>query len=78
MAGESVETALAVPPGAVVRDGTRAFVFVQQEGGIFERRPVETGTEDDRRVVIARGLSAGETVAVAGTAALWTAHASVR
>lgn len=70
--------ALAVPLAAVVREGERAFVFVQGGDGTFERRAVETGPSDDRRVVITRGLAAGEAVVVAGTQALVTAHAAVR
>ncbi len=69
---------LAVPLSAVVREGTQSFVFVRQADGRFERRAVETGPGDDRRIAVRRGLSAGETIAVAGTEALRTAHAAVR
>jgi membrane fusion protein, heavy metal efflux system len=69
---------VAVPLEAVVLHGTRPFVFVQQKDGSFDRRAVETGVADDRHVLITKGLSVGETVAVAGTAALQTAYASIR
>jgi len=69
---------VAVPLEAVVLEGTRPFVFVRQKDGLFDRRAVETGAADDRRVLITKGLSAGETVAVAGTATLQTAYASIR
>ncbi len=69
---------VSVPLEAVVQEGTRSFVFVQQPDGGFDRRAVEAGADDDRRVIITRGLSAGETVAVAGTASLQTAYASIR
>ena len=69
---------VAVPLGAVVLEGTRSFVFVRQNDGSFDRRAVETGAADDRRVLVTSGLSAGETIAVAGTAALQTAYASIR
>ena len=42
------------------------FVFVRRPDGVFDRRFVETGRADDRRVEIVRGLEAGESVAVAG------------
>ncbi len=69
---------LAVPLAAIVRDAARSFVFVRQASGTFERRAVELGEADDRRVEVRSGLKEGEVVAVAGTAALQTAHASVR
>lgn len=72
------EPTLAVPLAAVVREGTQAFLFLQKADGTFDRRPVETGRSDDRRVEITRGLQEGEIVAVRGTAELQTAFASVR
>ena len=75
---ERPKPGLAVPLGAVVREGTRAFVFVQKADGTLERRPVETGRADDRYVEITGGLQRGELAAVQGTADLQTAYASVR
>ena len=72
------ESALAVPPGAVVREGTRSYVFVRKEDGSFERRPVETGRGSDRFVEITSGLRPGEPVAVRGATGLQTAFAAVR
>jgi len=72
------EPALAVPTGALVRQGTRAYVFVRRPDGIFERRAVETGRSDDRYVEITAGLATDEPVAVSGTADLQTAFASLR
>jgi RND family efflux transporter MFP subunit len=68
---------LAVPLGAVVRDGTRAYVFVQQPNGTFDRRAVRLGRSDDRNVEVLSGLTAGESIAVSGAAELATAYASV-
>lgn len=68
---------LAVPLGAVHREGTRAFVFVRT-GDTFERREVAVGRADDRFAEITRGLAAAEPVAVAGVDALNTAWQSVR
>jgi RND family efflux transporter MFP subunit len=69
---------LAVPLAAVVREGTNEFVFVRLADGRFERRAIETGAADDRRIAVRRGLAPGEAVAVAGAEALRTAHAAVR
>lgn len=70
--------ALAVPATAIVRQGTRAYVFVQDADGSFRRQPVELGRRDDRLVSVTRGLMPGEIVAVAGVADLQTAFASIR
>lgn len=69
---------LALPLGAVVRDGLRTYVFVEKPDGTFERRSVDAGRADDRYVEITKGLRAGEPVAVRGTAELQTAYASLR
>ncbi len=81
---ESAAT-LAVPGGAVVRDGVGAYVFVCKGGpfeplkeNVFERRPVETGRSDDQFVEIVAGLTEGEEVAVRGAADLQTAFANVQ
>ena len=72
------EPTLAVPLAAVVREGMRAYLFVQKPDEVFERRTVETGRADDRFVEITRGLEPGEKVAVEGVAELQTAYASLR
>ncbi len=69
---------LAVSRSAVVGEGTRSFVFVETPDGVFERRPVETGRADDRRVEILAGLRPGEPVAVRGVSELQTAYAGLR
>jgi len=69
---------LAVPHEALVREGMRAYVFVRQADGKFERRAVETGRADDRYVEITRGLEPREKIAVRGAAELATAYASLR
>jgi RND family efflux transporter MFP subunit len=68
---------LAVPVAAVIRDGTRAFVFVRT-GETFERREVALGRTDDRFAEVTSGLKPGEPVAVAAAEELNTAWASVR
>lgn len=72
------ETDLAVPTSAIVRDGMRHFIFVQKEEGLLERRHVELGRADDQFVVVRSGLTAGELVAVQGSAELQTTYAAVR
>jgi cobalt-zinc-cadmium efflux system membrane fusion protein len=70
--------ALAVPRSALVYEGTRAYAFVRQPDGAFERVPVELGRADDRLVEITRGLNPGDPVAVRGTAELQTAYAGIK
>lgn len=68
---------LAVPVGALVRDGTRTFVFVQV-GETFDRREITLGRIDDRHAEVTAGLVLGEPIAVTAADALHTAWASVR
>lgn len=71
-------TTLAVPLVAVAASGHQTFVFVQGKDGVFERRAVITGRQDDRWIEICRGLSFGERIAMSGAVQLLTAHAGVR
>jgi membrane fusion protein, heavy metal efflux system len=72
------EKHLAVPHDALIREGTRTYVFIQGKGGKFERRQVETGKSDDRWVTIRGGIDQGTIVAIHGSAGLQTSFASVR
>lgn len=72
------QPSLAVPLGAIAREATRSYVFVRDDKGVFERRFVKTGREDDRYIEILSGLTLGETIAVSGAAELQTAYASIR
>jgi len=69
---------LAVPRSALVYEGTRAYAFVRQPDGAFERLSVELGRADDRFVEITRGLNPGDPVAIRGTAELQTAYAGIK
>jgi multidrug efflux pump subunit AcrA (membrane-fusion protein) len=69
---------LAVPVAAVVRDGPRSFVFLQQPDGTFERRLVRTGRSDDRFVEVLSGVRMDDPVAVGGVTQLQTAYAAIR
>jgi multidrug efflux pump subunit AcrA (membrane-fusion protein) len=70
-------SALAVQIGAVFREGTQTFVFVQN-GDTYERRSVALGRADDRFAEVRSGLKAGEIVAITAVDELQTAFASVR
>lgn len=58
---------LSVPADAVLDTGERQVVFVDHGDGYLERRVVEIGERVDDRIVIRRGLRAGERVAVSAT-----------
>lgn len=70
--------ALALPLGAIVSQGTRNYVFVEQPDGVFVRKNVELGRRDDTYVEIRHGIAAGDKVAVRGADKLQTAYASIR
>jgi cobalt-zinc-cadmium efflux system membrane fusion protein len=65
-AARSERLALAVPPGAVQRDGGASVVFVEVGPRRYERRVVRTGARTDTSVEIVSGLDAGERVVVEG------------
>jgi len=72
------DSVLSVPVGAVVQEGTKSFVFVLDDKGLFQRRLIEVGRNDDRFVEIVAGLQLSERIAVQGTSALQTAFANIR
>lgn len=51
-----------VPASAVILRGTKQFVFVQVQPGVFEPREVERSYEGAKEAVISRGLEVGEQV----------------
>lgn len=57
---------LVVPREAVVDTGEHQYVFVAQDGGHFEPRPVKVGARAGNEVEIAAGLREGETVVTTG------------
>ncbi len=69
---------LAVPREAIVREGTRSYVFVLNANDIFERRFVVVGRSDDVAVQILEGLVPNDSVAVSGAMALQTGYAALR
>lgn len=59
--------AVMVPVAAVQRSGASSYVFVQLDGGRFEKRPVVLGPETDEVVAVLSGLREGEQIVTAGT-----------
>lgn len=74
----SAAAGVTVPRQAVAGEPGSEVAFVRRADGVFERRGVETGRADDRRVEIVGGLQAGERVATRGVAELVTGFASLR
>jgi cobalt-zinc-cadmium efflux system membrane fusion protein len=64
----STQNTLAVPIEAVIRESDVANVWVGQEGDplLFKRRKVTIGMEQDGRIEIREGLTAGEWVVTRG------------
>ena len=56
------ELAPAVPPEAVIWEGEQAVVWVERERGVFQRRKVKVGLEQDGRLQVRDGLRLGELV----------------
>ncbi len=69
---------LAVPREAIVREGTRSYVFVHQVDDTFARQLVVPGRSDDFAVEILEGLVSNDMVAVRGAMALQTGYAALR
>jgi cobalt-zinc-cadmium efflux system membrane fusion protein len=67
-----------VPLSAIIREGTRAYVFVRVEKNVFERRYVESGRADDRFVEILSGVELGDIVAIRGVSELQTGYAALK
>jgi cobalt-zinc-cadmium efflux system membrane fusion protein len=59
-------TSPAVPTDAVIREGDVATVWVETEPGLFKRRVVDIGTQQDGLTQIRSGLAVGELVVARG------------
>lgn len=67
------EKGISLPVSAVlIKNGKRRVVYVERPDGTYEARDVQTGHNRDGRVVILRGLAAGEKVVVRGALLLDT------
>jgi len=60
------ENALSAPQEAVIRRGTRKLLYILEPDGGFEERAVVLGQHFPDRIEILSGVTAGETVIVAG------------
>ena len=56
-----------VPAGAVFMKGDRQFVYIEEKPGTFLRCAVEAGGEQDGKILISRGLQAGQRVVTDGS-----------
>ncbi|MDH6308602.1 membrane fusion protein (multidrug efflux system) [Dysgonomonas sp. PFB1-18] len=61
-----LENALVVPRKAVSIEKGGAFIFVVLPDDIVEKRFVETGPEQNNKIVVTRGLAEGERIVVEG------------
>jgi multidrug efflux system membrane fusion protein len=61
-----IADAVSVPVIALQNSSSGSFVFVYKSDGTIEQRPVSAGTSTADRVVIDKGLAAGEQVVVDG------------
>ena len=57
---------LVVPRSAVLRDGRRSVVYVENSSGEYEQRAVKTGRVGDEGIEILEGLKDGERVVAQG------------
>lgn len=60
------KSSLLVPLKSVLQFNDRSFVFVEVEKGKFMRRYIETGTSIDDKIIVTKGLDAGETIITEG------------
>jgi RND family efflux transporter MFP subunit len=68
---------LAVPVGALHREGNQLSLFIQQDS-VFNKVPIRLGTSNDLLAGILQGLNAGDHVVISGVEELNTAWLSVR
>jgi len=63
---EAMRETPALPVGAIIQDGGKKIVYVEQDKGKFEAREVVTGNRSGDMVAIVSGLRPGERVVVDG------------
>ena len=59
-------SALSIPLTALTDEAGTLYVYVQNDGELFEKREVKTGENDGRNVIILSGISEGERVVTTG------------
>jgi membrane fusion protein, heavy metal efflux system len=62
----ATDLAPAVPESAIVDDGGRPIVFIQQSGETFLRRPVKLGVHEGGVIQVLEGVNPGERVVTKG------------
>jgi RND family efflux transporter MFP subunit len=70
ISSSSPQEIIAIPLESLSYDGNQPVVFVRQEAGIFEKRPIEVSEIDSRHVFVAGGLQEGEWVAISNVFSL--------
>ncbi|HTD90410.1 MAG TPA: efflux transporter periplasmic adaptor subunit, partial [Burkholderiales bacterium] len=67
------ESEISLPVSAVlIKNGTRRTIYIEKSDGTFEAREVQIGRNRDGRVVILKGVVAGERVVTRGALLLDT------
>jgi cobalt-zinc-cadmium efflux system membrane fusion protein len=66
IASERGQDVLAVPAEAVIEMQGERVVFVAFGDGLFEKKPVQTGREQNRMIEITNGLQAGQRIVTRG------------
>jgi RND family efflux transporter MFP subunit len=61
-----IPAGLTVPAEAVIDSGLQKIVYVETSPGVFEPRPIDTGTTYGNRVTVTRGLAEGDRVVTSG------------
>jgi len=62
----STPSVLSVPRSAVIETGREAVVYIDREGGAYERTPVKPGRRGDTLIEILSGLAEGDKVVTNG------------
>lgn len=61
-----LENAVVVPRKAITIEKGGAFIYVIRPDSIAEKRFIETGPEQDNKIVVTRGLSTNESIVIEG------------
>ena len=67
---DTAKGAVVVPPAAVQRGPTGAFVYVVKTDNTVTRQVIETGYEDEQATIVTKGLDGGEKVVTDGASRL--------
>lgn len=62
----TIPPVLSVPRSAVIETGSEAVVYIDREGGAYERRTIKPGRRGDHLIEVLAGLSEGDRVVTNG------------